>query len=95
MILTLALISGLLAVGQLAFNIWQTLMVRAEHRARLADEQRMTADEARMAADEKRLSDDENRIFADEARIARDEKKIKHATNTKHRDGVGKVRSKG
>ncbi len=51
----LYVLAAVAAVAQLMFNVWQTELMRKEHRARLADEKRMTEDEARMTKTEKQM----------------------------------------
>jgi hypothetical protein len=53
--MVLVAISAAAAFCQLLFDIFQTIKMRSEHRARLADEKRLTADELRLANDELRM----------------------------------------
>jgi hypothetical protein len=64
-VILLTVIAAGLGAAQLAFNIWQTMLMHKEHQARLVDERRMTRDEARMTVDEERLTRDEKMMGYD------------------------------
>jgi hypothetical protein len=54
-VIYLVVIGSIAGFGQLVFNAWQTVLMHREHKARLADEKRMTADEKRLDIDEARM----------------------------------------